>query len=91
MEIETELDKERPKERRKTYTRIAYIADALITLFLTFIGFCLYVGKEQFLIELIKVSLYPILTFAGYYAGTRKRKTKKKKKEDFTPAEVVVD
>ena len=46
-------------------------------LILIFIGFCLYLGKEQFLIELIKVALYPVLTFAGYYAGKKKENQKK--------------
>jgi hypothetical protein len=89
MEIDSKLEADKPSETRKTITRIAYIAFGFTILTFGFVGYCLYIGKEQFLIELIKIVLYPVLTFAGYYLGKKTKNKKDKNSEKFDEHEVV--
>lgn len=90
MEIEARLEEKKPSENRKTYTRLGYIGGGILLIILAFIVFCLYLNKEQFVIDLIRYGLYPVLTGAGYYVG-RKSKNKKLKSEKFDEAEILRD
>lgn len=90
MDHDAELEKKKPAEQRKTFVFASVVAFVFAILLLAFMGFCLYIQKEQFLIEFFRYSLYPALTGAGYYFG-RKSKQKKNKSgtSPISDAEVV--
>ena len=61
IELDARLEADKPSEDRNNNKKSVYrpgVSDGL----LLFAGFCLSIGKESFLIELIKIMLYPLLT-----------------------------
>lgn len=71
LELQAGIESKRPSENRKTFTRITYLFCAILILCMVFAGFCLYLGKEEFLYSLIKGLGYIITTIIGYFAGKK--------------------
>lgn len=65
--------KSKPKEQRKTATRYAYIGAGFLVVFLLFCGYCLSIGKEDFVITLIQIVGYFATTALGYYFGRKSK------------------
>jgi hypothetical protein len=78
LDIQGQIERDRPKENRKTITRLAYIAGALIIVMMVFSGFCLYFNKDEFLLTLIKIIGYFATTWLGYHFGKKEGKTSAK-------------
>jgi len=91
MDYNLELKRKKPGERRKTLVYASVIVFMFLLLFLGFVGYCLYIGKERFLIEFIRYALYPLFTGAGYYVG--RKSTNKREQSPSVPndAEILAD
>ena len=90
MEYQAAHLAKQPHEGRKNITRVAYIVCAFVIIFLTFIVFCLYLGKDAFLVSFLKNGGYLLTTFMGYWFGRRVGKAEIKKKNDDVIDEVEV-
>lgn len=90
MDIDAQLATGKHAEGRKTVTRLAYIVAGLMIISFGFIAFCLYMNKEQFIIEFLKVAAYPASAGGGYYLGMKKNDPKPNK-SGITDAEIIDD
>lgn len=79
----------KPGEERKTITRWAYIIGGFVLVFLLFIGFCLYVGKEDFALKVLNILGYVVTSAASYWFGQRQNKGNKPNKDDTPSAEII--
>lgn len=59
----------KPVEQRKTITRVALIIGALVLIFMGFIALCLYMGKDEFILQFLHIASYFLTTLIGYYFG----------------------
>ncbi len=48
IKYQSEYLKAQPEELRKTFTRLGYILAGFVIIFLAFMGFCLWMGKDEF-------------------------------------------
>src|SRR5690606_7764387 len=54
LKYHTQLSLDRPKEQRKSLTRLGYIVAGLLIILLLFLSYCLYLEKGDFVLQLIK-------------------------------------
>jgi hypothetical protein len=80
MEFQAAHLSRQPSEGRKTVTRIAYIFGGIMLLLFIFVGFCLYLNKDQFIIAFLKNAGYVVTTGMGYWFGRRVGKENERKK-----------
>lgn len=85
MELQAAHLSKQPSEGRKNITRIAYIAGGLMLLLFIFVGFCLYLDKDNFIISFLKNAGYVLTTGMGYWFGRRVGKEKERDK----PSDVI--
>lgn len=70
---QAEIEKNRPKENRKSITRVAYIVIAIIIIILVFFAYCIQQNKEDFILKLIQILGYFATTALGYYFGKKSK------------------
>lgn len=88
---QAEYLKTKPTEHRKTVTRIAWILGLILIIFLVFIGFCLYLGKDQFILNMLHGLSYFVLSALSYIAGKKSGNSKKSKSGQNDDYEEVVE
>lgn len=64
-----EMENKSGTDKRKTFTLSVVALLLSLAIAVGFICWCLYLGKERFVIDLVKYSLYPISAGGGYWAG----------------------
>jgi hypothetical protein len=84
LEIQAQIISNKPSEGRKTVTRLAYIIGGFLTIFFSFVGYCLYIGKDQFVLQFLQIIGYFITTALGYYFGRTKTKNEKSDSQSIT-------
>jgi hypothetical protein len=90
MELQAAHLSRQPLEGRKNITRMGYIVGGLLMVFFLFIGFCLYLGKDEFIMVFLKGCSYLATTGMGYWFGRRVGKEGEKSKEQDAFEEVEV-
>lgn len=73
MDYQAELLKRRPGENRKTITRIAWIAGAIIIVFLAFLVSLLYMGHEKFAEYFLQGISYVFVSVISYFVGKKNK------------------
>jgi Flp pilus assembly protein TadB len=73
---QAEIETARQRNTLKGIITLAVGLIAILTLVLGFIAWCLSLGKEQFVIELLKYSFYPISAGGGFWVGRISRQQK---------------
>lgn len=84
---QAEIEKRRPNENRKSFALVFGGVIIILLIVLGFLGWCMSMGKEQFVIEFLKYSLYPISAGGGYWFGRKSIKPPK----DTPSASSIVD
>jgi len=64
-----EMERKQESDKRKMITLLMFAVLTSIAMVVGFLAWCLSIGKEQFVIDLLKYSLYPISAGGGYWAG----------------------
>jgi hypothetical protein len=66
---EIDLEKNIHQENRKVLISIGIGTLLFLLIVLGFTAWCITMGKEQFVIEFLKYSLYPLSAGGGFWAG----------------------
>jgi Flp pilus assembly protein TadB len=64
-----EMETKGSADKRKIFALSVFALLLFLAVIVGFTCWCLYLGKEQFVIDLLKYSLYPISAGGGYWAG----------------------
>lgn len=78
LEIQKAVLTNEGKEFRMTITRIVWLVALILMIILTFLGFCLWAGKDTFAYKFCQGISYLATTGLGYFFG-RKNQTKPEK------------
>jgi hypothetical protein len=81
LEIQKDVLTNQGKDFRMSITRIGWIGGSILIILLTFLGFCLWAGKDQFAYKFGQGLALLITNFLSYLAG---RKTKPKTEQNTT-------
>ena len=90
---QAEIIKDRPNQQRKNVRSLTKNICMIIAVIFVFIGYCLWLNKDTFVIELIKAAGYVLTTAGGYYFGRRsgKKETAGKDSDNSTEPYQEVD
>ncbi|MCG9900081.1 MAG: hypothetical protein MH132_08785 [Hydrotalea sp.] len=90
MTLQAELLKNQPGEYRKNFVTLGYFVVGIILIIVVFLGFCLYLGKEDFASKIFGYLMYGIVGIASYYFGRKSKDNKQNTKSgDIDEAEVI--
>lgn len=80
LEVQKEFLKDKPKEQRKTIVKVFMISILCLIVLLSFFGYCIYMGKEQIVVDVLKYLGVAVLSFfSGKYYGKSKTVSDKSK------------
>lgn len=82
MELHADLLKVRPKEMRKSITRLAYISMGSLGVILAFIGWLVVSGHKDFANEFMHKASYVIVAGLSFVAGRKSIKYSKRKNNE---------
>lgn len=92
LEAQKELLIAQPGENRKSLTRLFWVVAGIIVILLVFFGYCIYMGKEQVVLSVIKYLGTAVLSFvSGLLYGKSKREQPVKSETPYEGLEAATD
>lgn len=82
LDYQAEHLRNQPKEMRETIKVFIYGISAFIIIVLAFIGFCLYIGKDEAAKTILNIISYVVVSLISYFLGKGKTRKSGSKKED---------
>jgi hypothetical protein len=91
MKFNSVFLKDAPKNGRKLLATQAMAASLILLIILSFIGYCLYIGKEEVVNKLIVFFTHSVTLILGLFIGRniKKRDKNDDRNEDMPQAEIV--
>jgi len=90
LELQAKHLANKPGEARKSFTRLGYIIGAFLIIILLFIGYCLYIKQEEFVLKFFQIIGYFITTGLGYYFGKNSSKSNNDNSSESNPTSTEV-
>ncbi len=90
LEAQKEILRDKPKELRRTITRVSLMGAIVLIVLLVFFGFCIYMNKEQVVIDIVKYLGLSLLSFAGgtFYGKSKSQRNGQQSQQDFVDPNV---
>lgn len=82
LELQAEILKQKPSHDKSKLITLTVCVSAFVLIFLTFIGYCIFIGKESFVLDFLKIAGYFVTTIMGYYFGKKSNNAVKKTDEE---------
>lgn len=85
LEAQKEILRDKPKELRRTITRVSLMGAIVLIVLLVFFGYCIYMNKEQVVIDIVKYLGLSLLSFVGgtFYGKSKSQNNTQQSQQEF--------